>query len=52
MENGFQPDGKGALIWYTVDSKTNKSIEAGVYCYGTRMILSFRLGQYTTVFQA
>jgi ribonuclease HI len=51
-KEGFEPDRKGGLIWYTDGSKTNKGTEAGVYCHGTRRRLSFSLGQYTTVFQA
>jgi hypothetical protein len=49
---GFRPDRKGGLIWYTNGSKTNKGTEAGVYCDGTRQKRSFSLGRYTTVFQA
>jgi hypothetical protein len=30
-KEGFQPDRKGALIWYTHGSKTNKGTGAGVY---------------------
>jgi hypothetical protein len=51
-KEGFQPNRKGGLIWYTDGSKTKKSTEAGVYCYGTGRKLSFSLGQYTMVFQA
>jgi hypothetical protein len=51
-KEGFEPDRKGGLIWYTDGSKTNKGTGAGVYCYGTRRRLSFSLGRYTTVFQA
>jgi hypothetical protein len=51
-KEGFEPERKGGLIWYTNGSKTNKGTAAGVYCYGTRWRLSFSLGQYTTVFQA
>jgi hypothetical protein len=51
-KEGFQPDRKGRLIWYTDGSKTNKGTGARVYCDGTRRKLSFSLGQYTTVFQA
>jgi hypothetical protein len=43
-KEGFQPDRKGGLIWYTDGSKTNKGTGAGVYCYGTRRKLSFSLG--------
>jgi hypothetical protein len=32
--------------------KPKKGAGAGVYCYGTRRRLIFRLGQYTTIFQA
>jgi hypothetical protein len=28
---GFEPDRKGGLIWYTDGSKTNKGTGAGVY---------------------
>jgi hypothetical protein len=48
----FQPDKKVGLIWYTDGSKTKKALGAWVYCHRTRRKLSFRLGQYTTVFQA
>jgi hypothetical protein len=51
-KDGFQPDGRGGLIWYTYGSKTNKGTVAGVYGYGIRRKLSFNLGKYTTVFQA
>jgi hypothetical protein len=51
-DDGFQPDRKGGLIWYTDGSKTNKGTGAGVYCYGTGRKRSFSLGQDTTVFQA
>jgi hypothetical protein len=44
-KEGFQPDRKGGLIWYTDGSKTNKGIGAGVYCDGTRWKLRFSLGQ-------
>jgi ribonuclease HI len=50
-KDGFQPNRMGGLIWYTVDSWTNKgtgTVECG---YGTRRKLSFNLRQYTTVFQ-
>jgi hypothetical protein len=49
---GYKPDRKGGLIWYTDGSKTNKGTGAGVYCEGTRRKRSFSLGRYTTVFQA
>jgi ribonuclease HI len=51
-KDAFQPDRKGGLVWYTDGSKTNKGTRAGMYGYGTRMKLSFSLGQYTTVFHA
>jgi hypothetical protein len=51
-KEGFRPDRKGGLIWYTDGSKTNKGMGAGVYCNGTRRNLSFSRGWYTTVFQA
>jgi hypothetical protein len=51
-KEGFEPDRKGGLIWFTDGSKTNKGTGTGVCCYGTRRKLSFSLGQYTTVFQA
>jgi hypothetical protein len=40
---------KGGLILYRYQSKTNG---AGVYSHGMRQRFSFRVGQYTTVFQA
>jgi ribonuclease HI len=49
---GFRPERKEGLIWYTDASKTNKGMEAGVYCNDTRQKLSFSLGMYRTVFQA
>jgi hypothetical protein len=51
-KEGFEPDRKAGLIWFTDGSKTNNGTGAGVYCYGTRLKLNFSLGQYTTVFQA
>jgi hypothetical protein len=30
--DGFKPDRKGGLIWYTDGSKTNKGTGVGVYC--------------------
>jgi ribonuclease HI len=51
-KEGFQPDRKGGVMWYTDGFKANKGIGVGVYCYGTRQKLNFSLGQYTTVFQA
>jgi hypothetical protein len=50
--DGFQPDRKVGLIWYTDGSKRNKGTGAGMYGYGTRMTLSFSLRKYTAVFQA
>jgi ribonuclease HI len=51
---GFQPERKGGLIWYTDCCKANKGTGAEVYCYrtATGQILSFSLEQYTTIFQA
>jgi hypothetical protein len=40
------------LVWYTVGSKPNKCVGAGVYGYDARKTLSFSLGKYITVFQA
>jgi ribonuclease HI len=51
-KEGFLPDRKGRLIWYTDGSKTNKGTGAGMYRHGTGQKLSFSLGQYTTVFQS
>jgi hypothetical protein len=51
-KDGFQPDGKEGLIWYTDCSKTNKDTGAWVYHYGTRQKLSFSLGKHITAFQA
>jgi hypothetical protein len=48
--DGFQPNRKGGLIWYTDGSKTYKGTGAGVYGHGRRQKLSFNLGQYKTVF--
>jgi hypothetical protein len=46
-KDGFQPDWKGGLIWYTDGSKTNKGTVSEVYGYGTRQKLSYSLGKYT-----
>jgi hypothetical protein len=51
-KDGFQPNREGGLIWYTDDSRTNKGTGTGEYGYGTRLKLSFNLGQYNTLFQA
>jgi ribonuclease HI len=51
-KRGFNPTGKGGLIWYTDGSKINKGSDTGVYGYGTRQKHSFGLGKYNTVFQA
>jgi hypothetical protein len=51
-QNGFNPDNKGDLVWYTDGSKTNKGTGAGVYRWGSRRGHSFSLGLHTTVFQA
>jgi hypothetical protein len=40
-KEGFQPDRKGGLIWYTDGSKTNKGTGAGVYCDRSRRKLRF-----------
>jgi hypothetical protein len=44
-QNGFNPDNKVGLVWYTDGSKTNKRTGAGVYGWG------FILGLHTTVLQ-
>jgi hypothetical protein len=31
MKEGFEPDRKGELMWFTDGSKTNKGTGAGVY---------------------
>jgi hypothetical protein len=49
--NGFNPDNKGGLVWYTDRSKTNEGTGAGVYKWGTRRGHSFSLGHHTIVFQ-
>jgi hypothetical protein len=41
-KDGFQPDRKGGLMWYTDGSKTNEGNGAGVYCCGTRRLLIFQ----------
>jgi hypothetical protein len=51
-QNGFNPDNKGGLVWYTDGSKTNEGTGAGVYKCGSRRVHSFSLGLCTTVFQA
>jgi hypothetical protein len=49
---GFRPDRKGGLIWYTDGSKTNKGTGAGVYCNGTRRkLISFGLGRTQQCFR-
>jgi hypothetical protein len=50
-KNGFEPDRKGRLFWYTDDSKIHKGTGDGVYDHGTRRNLGFSLGQYTAIFQ-
>jgi hypothetical protein len=35
-KEGFEPDRKGGLIWFTDGSKTNRGTGTGVCCYGTR----------------
>jgi ribonuclease HI len=51
-QNGFNPDNKGHLVWYTDGSKTNEGTGAGVYKWGSRKGHSFRLSLHTTVSQA
>jgi hypothetical protein len=51
-QNGFNPDNKGGLVWYTDGSKTNEGTGAVVYKWGSRRGHSFSLGHHTTVFQA
>jgi hypothetical protein len=43
-KEGFQPDRREGLIWYTDGCKTNKGTGARVYCHGTGRELSFSLG--------
>jgi hypothetical protein len=33
-QNGFNPENKGGLVWYTDGSKTNKGTGGGVYRWG------------------
>jgi hypothetical protein len=51
-QNGFNPDNKGGLVWYTDGFKTNKCTGAVVNGWGSRRGHSFSLGLHTTVFQA
>jgi hypothetical protein len=51
-KDGFKPDRKGGLLWYTDGSKTNKGTGTGVCGYGTRQNLSFSRGKYAKVLQA
>jgi hypothetical protein len=51
-QNGFYPDNKGGLVWYTDVSKTNESTGAGVYRLGLKKRHSFSLGFHTMVFHA
>jgi hypothetical protein len=51
-QNGFNPDNKGGLVWYTDVSKTNKGTGAGVYRWSLRRGHSFSLGLHAIVFQA
>jgi ribonuclease HI len=51
-QNGFNPDNKGGLVWYTDGSNTNKGTAVGVCRWGSRRRHNFRLGLHTTVFQA
>ena len=50
LQNGFNQDNKGAMVWYTDGSKTNKGYGARVYGWGSTRGHSFSLGLYTTVF--
>jgi hypothetical protein len=50
-QKGFQPDINRGLVWYSHESKTNKSTGAGVCSWGSRRWHSFRLGLHTTVFR-
>jgi hypothetical protein len=47
-KDGLNSNRKERLISYADGSKTSKGTGAGVYGYGTRKILSFSLGQYST----
>jgi hypothetical protein len=51
-QNGFYPDNKGGLVWYTDGSKTNESTGAGVYRWGSKNGHSFSVGLHTLVFHA
>jgi ribonuclease HI len=51
-KNGFNPDNKGGLVWYTDGSKTNEGTGAMVYKWGSGRWHNFSLGHHTTVFQA
>jgi hypothetical protein len=50
--NGFNPDNKRGLFWYTAGSKTNLGTGAGVYRWGLRTGHSFSLGLHTMALQA
>jgi hypothetical protein len=51
-KNGFNPENKGGLVWYTDGSKTNEGTGAEVYRWGSGRGHSFSLRHHTTVFQA
>jgi hypothetical protein len=43
---GFNPTGKGGLIWYTDGSKSYKGTRTGVYGYVTWRKFTFNTPQY------
>jgi len=50
LQNGFNLENKGGLVWYMDGSKTNEYTGAGVCKWGKGH--SFSLGLHTTVFHA
>lgn len=42
---------QGLMIWYIHSSKTIADVGAGIYYEGTRMLYSYSLGQFATVFR-
>ena len=51
-QNGFTPNNKGELVWYTEEPKTNKGTGTGLHRWGLRRGHYFSIGLHATVFQA
>jgi hypothetical protein len=50
-QNGFNPDNKRGLVWFTDKSKANEGNSTQVYKWGLRKGHSVSLRLHTTVFQ-